>query len=178
MRILVAEDHPTLALSLAQGLRDEGYVVDVTLDGTEAQYLAKSHPYDCAVLDIMLPGVEGWDILAGMRAEGKSTPVLLLTAKDAIADRVKGLDKGADDYLLKPFAWDELLARVRALIRRTHKQDSSVIKVGDLEIDTAAKSVSRAGKHIELTAREFLLLQYLATSGNISTTITTKPRAT
>jgi DNA-binding response OmpR family regulator len=162
VRILVAEDHPTLCASLAQGLRDEGYVVDVTQDGTEAQYLAKSHPYDCAVLDIMLPGVEGWDILAGMRSSGMSTPVLLLTAKDAVSDRVKGLDRGADDYLLKPFAWDELLARVRALIRRTHRQDSSVIKVGDLEIDTAAKSVARAGKHIELTAREFLLLQYLA----------------
>jgi DNA-binding response OmpR family regulator len=162
MRILVAEDHPTLSQSLARGLRDEGYVVDLTTDGTEAEYLSKTHEYDLAILDIMLPGLEGWDVLHRMRAAGKSTPVLLLTAKDGVADRVKGLDRGADDYLVKPFAWDELLARVRALIRRTHGKDSPLLSIGDLEINTAAKSVKRGGKAIELTAREYLLLEYLA----------------
>jgi DNA-binding response OmpR family regulator len=162
VRILVAEDHPNLAQSLARGLRDEGYVVDLTMDGTEAEYLSRTHQYDCAVLDIMLPGMEGWDVLQKMRAGGNSTPVLLLTALDAVTDRVKGLDRGADDYLVKPFAWEELSARVRALIRRKHGKDSSVLTVSDLVIDTAAKSVKRAGKSIELTAREFLLLEYLA----------------
>ena len=162
MRILVAEDHPNLANSLARGLRDEGYVVDLTLDGAEAEYLSRTHQYDCAVLDVMLPGMEGWDVLQKMRGAGIGTPVLLLTALDGVSDRVKGLNKGADDYLVKPFAWEELSARVRALIRRTHGKDSSVLTVGDLVIDTAAKSVTRAGKSIELTAREFLLLEYLA----------------
>lgn len=162
MRILVAEDYPNLARSLAQGLRDEGYVVDLTFDGVEADYLAKSNAYDCAVLDVMLPGMDGWDVVAGMRAAGIATPVLLLTARDAIGDRVKGLDLGADDYLVKPFEWDELSARVRALIRRSHGKGSSVITVGDLEIDTARKSVRRRGKEIVLTAREFSLLRYLS----------------
>lgn len=162
MRILVAEDRPALARSLADGLRDEGYFVDLTLSGTEADHLVRSNPYDCAVLDIMLPGMEGWDVLARMRAAGVKTPVLLLTARDAVADRVKGLDLGADDYLVKPFAWEELLARVRSLIRRSHGKDSSVLTVGDLEIDTAAKSVRRGGREIVLTAREYALLQYLA----------------
>jgi DNA-binding response OmpR family regulator len=162
VRILVAEDHPNLAQSLARGLRDEGYVVDLTLDGKEAEYLSRTHQYDCAVLDVMLPNIEGWDVLQKMRSSGNGTPVLLLTALDGISDRVKGLDRGADDYLVKPFAWEELSARVRALIRRRHGKDSSVLTVGDLVIDTAAKSVKRAGKTIELTAREFLLLEYLA----------------
>jgi len=162
VRILVAEDRPALARSLSDGLRDEGYVVDLTLSGTEADHLARANPYDCAVLDIMLPGMEGWDVLSRMRAAGVKTPVLLLTARDAVADRVKGLNLGADDYLVKPFAWEELLARVRSLIRRTHGQESSVLTIADLEIDTAAKSVRRAGREIVLTAREYALLQYLA----------------
>ena len=162
MRILIAEDHPNLANSLARGLRDEGYVVDLTLDGSEAEYLSRTHAYDCAVLDVMLPGMEGWDVLQKMRAGGNGTPVLLLTALDGVSDRVKGLDRGADDYLVKPFAWEELSARVRALIRRRHGKDSAVLTCGDLVIDTAAKSVTRGGKQIDLTAREFLLLEYLA----------------
>lgn len=162
MRILVAEDHPTLARSLAQGLRDEGYVVDLTLDGLEAEHLAMTESYDCAVLDVMLPGKEGWDVLAKMRSARISTPVLLLTARDAVADRVNGLNRGADDYLVKPFAWEELVARVQALIRRNHGKINSALMIGDLEIDTSTKSVRRGGQNIKLTAREFALLQYLA----------------
>ncbi|CAN5546481.1 response regulator transcription factor [soil metagenome] len=162
MKILVAEDHPSLAQSIAQGFREEGYVVDMTHDGVEADYLAKSNSYDCAVLDIMLPGMEGWAILQRMRAAGIQTPVLLLTARDGVADRVKGLNLGADDYVVKPFAWEELVARVRTLIRRYHGQNSSVITIGDLQIDTAGKTVQRRGQAIPRTAKEFALLQYLA----------------
>jgi DNA-binding response OmpR family regulator len=159
---LIAEDHATLARSLTQGLRDEGYVVDMTNSGTEADHLARTVTYDCAVLDVMLPGMDGLDILARMRSAGVTTPVLLLTARDAVADRVKGLDMGADDYLVKPFAWEELVARVRALIRRAHGKESAVLRVGDLEIDTTSKTVRRGGTTINLTAREYALLQYLA----------------
>jgi DNA-binding response OmpR family regulator len=162
MRILLAEDHPTLARSIAEGLRDEGYLVDLAGDGIDANYLAKSNAYDCAVLDIMLPRMEGWDVLKGMRTAGIATPVLLLTALDGVTDRVKGLDLGADDYLVKPFAWEELVARVRALIRRSHGKESAVLEVGDLRIDTAARTVRRGGKEITLTAKEFALLEYLA----------------
>jgi DNA-binding response OmpR family regulator len=162
LRVLVAEDHPTLAKSLAEGLREEGYVVDLTHSGTDADHLARANPYDCVVLDIMLPGIEGWEVLSHMRAGGVATPVLLLTARDAVSDRVKGLNLGADDYLVKPFAWEELVARVRALIRRAHGKESATLAVADLEIDTAAKIVRRAGREIVLTAREYALLEYLA----------------
>jgi DNA-binding response OmpR family regulator len=162
VRILVAEDHPSLARSLAEGLREEGYVVDLTHGGTEADHLARANPYDCVILDIMLPGLEGWDVLSRMRSAGVGTPVLVLTALDAVADRVRGLDLGCDDYLVKPFAWEELVARVRALIRRAHGKESSVLSVGDLAIDTAAKTVRRGGHDIILTAREYALLEYLA----------------
>lgn len=163
MRVLVAEDHQNLARSIVDGLRDEGYAVDLTADGTEAQYMINTHEYDCVVLDIMLPGKEGWEILKEMRQKGSKTPVLCLTARDTIDDRVKGLNLGADDYLVKPFVWEELLARVRALIRRGHSGGSAQIVVGDLVIDTGAKTASRGGKTITLTAREFSLLEYLAT---------------
>jgi len=162
MRILVAEDHPTLARSIERGLHDDGYVVDLTFDGVEAEHLAKTVSYDCAVLDIMLPGLEGWDVVERMRKAGIQTPVLLLTARDAVSDRVKGLNLGADDYLVKPFAWEELLARVRALIRRKHGKNSASMVIGDLDIDTAGKIVRRNGQEIQLTAREFSLLKYLA----------------
>ena len=162
MRILVAEDHATLARSIANGLREEGFAVDLTGDGEEAWQLAKSNPYDCLVLDIMLPSREGWSILQQLRRTGSQTPVLMLTARDAIEDRVKGLNLGADDYLVKPFAWDELLARVRALVRRGHGQKSPLVVVADLQIDTASKTVQRAGKPIALSAREYALLEYLA----------------
>lgn len=162
MRVLVAEDHPSLARSIANGLREEGYAVDLTFDGEEAAHYAAKHPYDCLVLDINLPGKSGFQILEGMRGRGAKTPVLFLTARDGIADRVRGLDLGADDYLVKPFAFEELLARLRGIIRRGHGVASKRLAVADLEIDLAAKSVRRSGQEIPLSAREFMLLEYLA----------------
>ena len=162
MRILVAEDHPTLGQSIAEGLRDEGYAVDLTADGEEAMHFALSNPYGCIVLDIMLPGADGYTILKALRHRGATTPVLFLTARDGIDDRVRGLDMGADDYVVKPFAWAELLARVRAAVRRPHGHKAAAIRVGDLEIDTASKSVRRGGAPVELSAREYSLLEYLA----------------
>src|SRR5688572_25434660 len=141
MKILVVEDHPTLAASIAEGLRDDGYAVDLAADGNEAEHLIRVNAYDCVVLDIMLPGKDGWTILKEARRRGISTPVLCLTARDAVADRVNGLNLGADDYLVKPFEWDELAARVRALIRRAHGQGSTLIRVADLEVDLAGKSI-------------------------------------
>lgn len=162
MRVLVAEDHPTLARSIANGLREEGYAVDLTFSGEEAMQWALDNPYDCLLLDIMLPVKDGYAIVQAIRRRGMSTPVLFLTARDGVEDRVKGLDLGADDYVVKPFEWDELLARVRALIRRTHGKGSSTITIGDLQIDSAAKTVTRGGRSVELSAREFGLLEYLA----------------
>ena len=162
MRVLVAEDHPSLARSIANGLREEGYAVDLTFSGDEAMHWATTNGYDCVVLDIMLPGKDGWSIVQALRRRGSETPVVMLTARDSVEDRVRGLDLGADDYVVKPFAWEELLARVRSAIRRGHGRKSSTITVADLEIDTAAKSVRRAGKAIELSAREYALLEYLA----------------
>src|SRR4051812_16832793 len=148
MRILVAEDHPSLARSIADGLRDDGYAVDLTFDGNEALHLAASNPYDAIVLDIMLPGKDGFAIIQTLRRREVHTPILCLTARDGITERVKGLDLGADDYLVKPFAWEELLARVRAMVRRGHGKKSATLTVGDLEIDTAKKSARRAGRAI------------------------------
>ena len=162
MRILVAEDHPTLAESIARGLRDEGYAVDLTHDGEEAMHYALTNQYGCIVLDIMLPGRDGWSVLRALRQRGSATPVIFLTAKDAVDDRVRGLDMGADDYVVKPFNWAELLARVRAAIRRPHGHKAATLAVADLEIDTVAKTVKRAGRAVELTAREYALLEYLA----------------
>src|SRR3954462_14379556 len=162
MRILVAEDHPSLARSIADGLRDEGYAVDLTFDGNEALHLAVSNPYDAIILDIMLPGKDGFSIIQTLRRRDIHVPILCLTARDGVGDRVKGLDAGADDYLVKPFAWEELAARVRTLVRRGHGHKSATIAVGDLELDTARKSVKRGGKSIELSAREYALLEYLA----------------
>ena len=162
MRVLVAEDHPTLAQSVADGLREEGFAVDLTFNGEEALRSANSNPYDCVILDINMPGKTGLQVLEGMRKRGSKAPVLFLTAADGIDDRVRGLNLGADDYVVKPFAFDELVARVRAIIRRGHGQAAGPITVADLEIDTAAKSVRRAGKPITLSAREFALLEYLA----------------
>jgi DNA-binding response OmpR family regulator len=162
MRLLVAEDHPKLARSIANGLREEGYSVDLTFDGAEAAHMLSSNAYDCVILDIMLPSKEGWDVLNEARGAGNRAPVLCLTARDTPEDRVRGLNLGADDYLIKPFDWDELLARVRALIRRAHGQASTTIRVGDLEINTLSKTVRRAGNVITLSAREYALLHYLA----------------
>jgi DNA-binding response OmpR family regulator len=164
MRVLVVEDHASLARSIANGLREEGFAVDLTARGNEAVALAETNPYDCIVLDVMLPDRDGWSILKHLREReaGSKSPVLMLTARDAIEDRVKGLNLGADDYLVKPFAWEELLARVRALVRRAHGQRSPVLQIADLEIDTAAKAVRRGGQAIALSAKEYALLEYLA----------------
>ena len=162
MRILVAEDHPSLARSIADGLRDDGYAVDLTFDGNEALHLAATNPYDAIILDIMLPGRDGFSIIQALRRRDVQVPILCLTARDAILDRVKGLDLGADDYLVKPFNWEELVARVRSMVRRGHGKKSPVITVGDLEIDTARKAARRGGHQIELSAREYALLEYLA----------------
>ena len=162
MRVLVAEDHPSLARSIADGLRDDGYAVDLTFDGNEALHLAAANPYDAILLDINLPGRDGFNIIQVLRRRDVNTPILCLTAKDTVTDRVKGLDLGADDYLVKPFAWEELQARLRSVVRRGHGQKSAVIVVGDLEVDTALKLARRGGKSIELSAREYALLEYLA----------------
>jgi len=162
-RILIAEDHPSLGKSMAEGLREEGYQIDLATDGLEAERYITSGEYAAVILDLILPGKEGLTLLREMRQRGDQTPVMCVTARDALDDRVTGLDLGADDYLVKPFAWDELLARLRALIRRERGHPRAKVTVGDLEIDLVSRSVIRGGKQIHLTAREFMLLQYLAT---------------
>jgi len=162
MRILLVEDYLPLQKSLAKGLREADFAVDVTGDGQEGLWYAKSNEYDVIILDIMLPKLDGLSILKQLRAKNKNTHVLLLTAKDTVEDRVKGLDLGADDYLVKPFAFAELMARIRALTRRKYEHKSPEIKTGDLRIDTVAKRVWRGGEEIILTSREYMLLEYLA----------------
>ena len=162
MRVLVVEDYEVIRDGLVEGLKREGFAVDATGDGNEGRWFAESNDYDLILLDLMLPGCDGLEILRSLRAAGKSAPVLLLTARDEVADRVRGLDLGADDYLVKPFAIAELLARVRALTRRRYGARSPVLTIADLEIDTAARSVQRAGQAIALTPREYALLELLA----------------
>lgn len=161
MRVLVVEDEPDLLNSLLQTLREDGYAADGASDGTEGLFKAETYEYDAIVLDIMLPGIDGWELLRRLRKTRK-TPVLMLTARDGVRDRVRGLDTGADDYLVKPFDLDELLARIRALIRRAASQADSRLRIGDVIIDTAARTVARAGVAIALTAREYMLLEFLA----------------
>lgn len=160
MRILVVEDEPRLLRNLAKSLREEGYAVDTADNGDDGLFKALNYDYDALVLDVMLPELDGWQVLEGLRA-AKRTPVLMLTARDATSDRVRGLDTGADDYLVKPFDLSELLARLRALIRRTTGHGQSTISVRDVEIDTRARTVQRAGLPVSLTAREFAILEYL-----------------
>jgi DNA-binding response OmpR family regulator len=162
VRVLLVEDHKPLSRSLRQGLEEEGYAVDVAYDGEEADYKATSAPYDVVVLDVMLPKLDGLSLLQRWRKNGAKSHVLMLTAKDQLDDKVKGLDAGADDYLTKPFELEELLARVRALVRRGHQVKDPVMRVFDLEIDTAARSVKRAAQPIHLTPREYGLLEFLA----------------
>ncbi|MGA1237987.1 MAG: response regulator transcription factor [Limisphaerales bacterium] len=169
MRVLLVEDEVDLLDSLALALREAGYAVDTAEDGEEGLYKAQSWDYDLVVLDVMLPGLDGWEVLRRLR-EGKRTPVLMLTARDTVADRVRGLDTGADDYLTKPFDLDELLARVRALIRRGAGQASSRIELGDVVVDTASRLVWRGGEEVGLTAREYGLVEYLVLHrGNVVT---------
>jgi DNA-binding response OmpR family regulator len=162
VRVLLVEDHKPLVRALRQGLEEEGYAVDVAYDGEEAHHKASTVEYDAVVLDIMLPKVDGLTLLQRWRKAGKKTHVLMLTARDQLDDKVKGLDTGADDYLTKPFELEELLARLRALVRRGHEVKDPIIRVFDLEIDTAARSVKRAGQAIHLTPREYGLLEFLA----------------
>ena len=161
MRILVVEDEPDLLSSLAQALREEGYAVDTAGDGEDGLFKAESSDYDALILDVMLPKLDGWALLQGLR-KTKKTPVLMLTARDRSSDRVRGLDSGADDYVVKPFDLQELQARLRALIRRTANQTRSRLEIRGVAIDTAARTVSRAGEDITLTAREYALVEYLA----------------
>lgn len=162
MRILIVEDSTRLQRTLATALRRSNYVVDVASDGEEGLWLADTQPYDLVVLDIMLPKRDGLSVLTELRRRGRDVHVLLLTARDTVADRVQGLRTGADDYLVKPFALDELLARIEALCRRAYGAKQPQLTVGDLSIDPVARAVRRAGVPIELTAREYLLLEYLA----------------
>ena len=162
MRILVVEDEHKIARAVARALEQENYAVDVAYDGDEGFAMATTEPYDVSVIDRMIPGEhDGIGIVTGMRAAKIHTPVLLLTALGTTADKTKGLDSGADDYLVKPFALAELLARVRALLRRPPEQQGVVLKADDLELDTTTFSVTRGGKEISLTSKEFALLEYL-----------------
>jgi len=162
MRILLVEDYLPLQKSLAKGLREAGYAVDVTGDGKEGLWYAMSNDYDAIILDLMLPGVDGLSILRKLRAKDKNNHVLILTAKDTVDDRIKGLDLGADDYLVKPFSFVELLARVEALGRRSDTiVKQTILRVGDLAIDLMSRTASRRGKDILLFPREFQLLEYL-----------------
>ena len=162
MRVLLVEDFGPLARSLAQGLREAGYAVDVACDGEEALAHTRATPYDGILLDLMIPKIDGLTVLRRLRAEGSSAGVVVLTARDQVADRVAGLDLGADDYLAKPFSFEELLARLRAVIRRRYQASTSVVRVVDLEVDASARAVRRAGRSIALSAREYGLLEYLA----------------
>ena len=161
MRVLLVEDEPDLQRVIWTCLQEEGYVVDTAGDGEEGLYKATNWDYDAVVLDVMLPKLDGWQVLTRFR-KVKSTPVLLLTARDSLQDRVKGLDSGADDYVVKPFQLEELLARLRALIRRAAGQSTPSIEVGDTNIDTVSRTVTRGGAMIPLTAMEYSLVELLA----------------
>lgn len=162
MRVLVVEDYAPLRKSLSRGLRDAGFTVDVTGDGEEGLWYAETHDYDAIILDLMLPGMDGLTVLRRLREAGRGSHVLILTAKSSVEDRVQGLNLGADDYLAKPFAFEELLARVQALVRRRYGAKDPVVRVGDLEIDTSARTACRGGRPVALTAREYALLEFLA----------------
>lgn len=162
MKILVLEDEPKTGTYLKQGLIEAGYVVDLSANGLDGLHLALTEAFDLAILDVMLPGIDGWQVLEGIRRAGKDIPVLFLTARDQVEDRVKGLELGADDYLVKPFAFSELLARVRTLLRRGGRtKESEILRAADLELDLMRRRVNRAGKRIDLTAKEFALLELL-----------------
>ena len=172
MRILVVEDEKRLAEVIKKGLVEEGYSVDIAYDGEEGQYMAENTSYDLVILDIMLPKKDGITICQELRVKEISTPILMLTAKDSVEDRVKGLDSGADDYLIKPFAFSELVARVRALLRREALSKASKLQVGNLVMDTLTREVWRGDTKIELTAKEYALLEYFMRHPNMVITRT------
>jgi heavy metal response regulator len=161
MRILIVEDDKKVGGFLKKGLQEEQYAVDVCRNGTDALYMAQLNSYDAIILDIMLPGMDGFTVCREMRQKAILTPILMLTAKDEIADKVTGLSEGADDYLTKPFSFEELLARIRALLRRSQDYKTKVLKAGDLEMDPLRRTVTRSGKKINLTGKEYALLEYL-----------------
>ena len=163
MRILLVEDEKKVADIIARGLKAERYAVDVSLDGQNGWEMADAYNYDLIILDLMLPGLNGTEILQRVRRKNSQVPILILTARDGMADKIKNFEGGADDYLTKPFAFAELMVRVKALLRRGPVNRSSVLRVGDLEIDRLSQNVRRAGKKIELTSKEYSLLEYLAT---------------
>uniref|UniRef100_A0A7V3YHA9 Response regulator transcription factor n=1 Tax=Candidatus Caldatribacterium californiense TaxID=1454726 RepID=A0A7V3YHA9_9BACT len=162
MKILLVEDDKHIVGFLKRGLEEEGYVVEVASDGEEGLELARDGEFDLIVLDILLPKVDGFEVCRRLRQAGNTTPVLMLTAKDDVEDRVRGLDLGADDYLVKPFAFEELLARIRALMRRHRNAEGAILRVGDLTINLLTREVKRGDQVIELTTREFELLKFLA----------------
>jgi DNA-binding response OmpR family regulator len=166
MRLLVVEDNARLQNSIKLSLEEGGYVVDVASDGVEGQELAELTPYDAIILDIMLPKRDGLEVCQNLRKQHSRTPILLLTARDAVDDRVKGLDNGADDYLVKPFSIDELQARLRALMRRDAPDKTGVLTAADLELDPATHTTQRGGTRIELTSKEFALLEYMIRNPN------------
>jgi two-component system copper resistance phosphate regulon response regulator CusR len=162
MRILLIEDEKKTAAFLAKGLREGGFAADIARDGETGLNMALSSPYDLLIVDVMLPGKDGWNVVAALRGRNIRTPILFLTARDSVRDRVKGLNLGADDYLVKPFAFSELLARVRSLLRRSPTRPEEPLRVEDLEIDTRRHRAIRSGIALNLTAKEFLLLTQLA----------------
>lgn len=161
MKILIVEDEQKTGAYLKQGLTEAGFLADLARDGVDGLHLALTGEYDLAVLDVMLPKLDGWQVLREIRRNGKHLPVLFLTARDQVEDRVKGLEFGADDYLVKPFAFSELLARIRALLRRRRTSEPELLQIADLELDLLRRRVTRAGKRIDLTAKEFALLELL-----------------
>ncbi|MEZ6050396.1 MAG: response regulator transcription factor [Planctomycetaceae bacterium] len=162
MRVLVIEDYEPIRTAVAQGLSEAAFAVDTAANGTDGLWYAQSNDYDVILLDLMLPDVDGLKILRQLRSSGSQSRILILTAKDAVEDRIEGLNSGADDYVLKPFVFEELLARVQVLVRRRYDFSDPVIRVSDLVIDTAAQTVERGGRSIELTKREYSLLVFLA----------------
>lgn len=161
MRVLLIEDDVTISRLLKEGLEDESYAVDVAHDGNEGYRTAVADEYDVIILDIMLPGMNGYEVCRALRNDGNKTPILMLTARDAERDIVEGLDTGADDYLAKPFSFDVLLARIRALLRRPNEKLEEILQVGDLKLDPSLKKVTRASQEINLTAKEYGVLEYL-----------------